>query len=198
MTCWIQTYTGRKFTPLDPRPEDVAIEDIAHALSLICRFTGHVREFYSVAQHSVLAAEKILQHEICFHARRNYQKQVQAIALLHDAHEAYLADLAAPLKQEPTIQGTFEPLEMAIQTAIHEAFFGDALAPDLLYSFSAVHTVDRRMLATEKRDLMNPSSYVWHDMLEPYRDRIIPWDPPVAEAKFLERAEALGLMEKRG
>lgn len=46
---WIQTYTNKQFWPLDPRPEDVCIEDIAHALSLQCRFTGHVREFYSTA-----------------------------------------------------------------------------------------------------------------------------------------------------
>ena len=53
---WIQTYTGRAFDLLDPRPEQIDPLDIAHALSQICRFTGHVREFYSVAQHSVLVA----------------------------------------------------------------------------------------------------------------------------------------------
>ena len=53
---WMQTATGGVFWPVDPRPEDVEIEDIAHALSLICRYCGHVREFYSVAQHSVLVA----------------------------------------------------------------------------------------------------------------------------------------------
>lgn len=50
---WIQTFTGRRFWPLDPRPEDVCIEDIAHALSLKCRFGGHCTRFYSVAEHSV-------------------------------------------------------------------------------------------------------------------------------------------------
>ena len=50
---WIQTYSGKKFYPLDPRPEDIDIRDIAHALSLNCRFNGHCRCFYSVAEHSV-------------------------------------------------------------------------------------------------------------------------------------------------
>lgn len=53
---WMQTYTGRQFWPLDPLPEDVFIEDIAHALSMQCRYAGHVTRFYSVAEHSVLIA----------------------------------------------------------------------------------------------------------------------------------------------
>lgn len=54
---FICTYTGRKFYPLDPRPEDVCIEDIAHALALVNRFGGHTRVPYSVAQHSVLCCQ---------------------------------------------------------------------------------------------------------------------------------------------
>lgn len=54
---WMQTASGRMFWPVDPRPEDVEINDIAHALSLTCRYCGHVREFYSVAQHSVLVSD---------------------------------------------------------------------------------------------------------------------------------------------
>ncbi len=51
---WLATYTGRKWFLLDPHPDDVAIEDIAHGLSMVCRFGGHCRHFYSVAQHSLL------------------------------------------------------------------------------------------------------------------------------------------------
>ena len=51
---WMQTFTGRQFFPLDPHPNDVDPVDIAHALSLICRYGGHTRRFYSVAEHCVL------------------------------------------------------------------------------------------------------------------------------------------------
>ena len=49
----IQTYTGKRFTPDDPRPEDLDIRDFAHSLSLLCRYNGHCQVFYSVADHSV-------------------------------------------------------------------------------------------------------------------------------------------------
>ena len=53
---WMQTHSGLRFYPLDPRPEDIRIEDIAHALPMICRFNGHCSRFYSVAEHSLNVA----------------------------------------------------------------------------------------------------------------------------------------------
>lgn len=82
---WIQTYTGRKVFPFDMRPEDIDIRDIAHALSMKCRYTGHCGEFFSIAQHSVLMAR--------------YDLPGTAIwRLFHDAAEAYLPDIASPIK----------------------------------------------------------------------------------------------------
>lgn len=83
---WMQTATGRQFWPLDPRPEEVHLEDIAAALSKICRYGGHCKRFYSVAEHSVLMARALPE------ALRKY-------ALLHDASEAYLNDVIRPLKR---------------------------------------------------------------------------------------------------
>jgi hypothetical protein len=87
---FVHTWTGSKFYFTDPRPEDVFIEDIAHALSLQCRFNGHIAELYSVAEHSVMVAD-IVEEET---------KDVQLIltALLHDAAETYLGDVVSPLK----------------------------------------------------------------------------------------------------
>ena len=73
---WLQTYTGKKFYPFDPREEEVDILDIAHALSQLCRFGGHTKEFYSVAEHCVLVS-------MCC------PSEVKLLGLLHDAAEAY-------------------------------------------------------------------------------------------------------------
>lgn len=87
-TCWIQTYTGKRFDPINPISSElspISIFDIAHSLSMQTRFTGHTKEFYSIAQHSVL---------VSWFCDKNH-----ALAgLLHDATEAYLTDIASPLK----------------------------------------------------------------------------------------------------
>lgn len=82
---WMLTITGRAYWPLDPRQEDVDIEDIAHALSMICRYTGHVVRFYSVAEHSLYVSYMVPEH-------------LALEGLLHDAAEAYITDLNRPVK----------------------------------------------------------------------------------------------------
>jgi len=83
---WIETYTGKKLYFLEPKPEQIDIEDIATALSNECRFGGHTKSFYSVAEHSILVAT------IC-------PAPLALVGLLHDASEAYLRDIASPIKQ---------------------------------------------------------------------------------------------------
>jgi len=87
---WIQTYTGRRIYPLEPAASVIDIGDIAHALAMKCRFTGHTRWFYSVAQHSLLVEELVRES--------TQDPEILSWALLHDAAEAYLPDVARPIK----------------------------------------------------------------------------------------------------
>lgn len=107
---FIYTYSGKRF-PLYGDTHEVNIGDIAHPLSMQCRFTGHIREFYSVAQHSVWVSN---------HVRENGGTlEEAAIGLLHDASEAYLSDLAAPFKGE--VKG-YRPLEHVLHCRIMHRF----------------------------------------------------------------------------
>lgn len=84
----IQTYRGKYIDPFNAQASDIFIEDIAHALSNLCRFTGHVKRFYSVAEHSLHVSSLVPQEH-------------KLTALLHDAAEAYLSDLSRPIKHRP-------------------------------------------------------------------------------------------------
>lgn len=112
MKPWIQTATERVFNFLQPDVNDISIRDIAHALSNICRFTGHVGEFYSVAQHSVL---------VSYLVNPVYARE----ALMHDASEAYLGDVHSPLKRELP---EYQKIEAECMRAI-EKKFGLAAGP---------------------------------------------------------------------
>ena len=93
LNAWILTHSGKHFNPFIPKAENVDIEDIAFSLSNLCRFTGHCKQFYSVASHSVITM-LILEDEF-----PSASKKVRRAALLHDAHEAYVNDLASPVKR---------------------------------------------------------------------------------------------------
>src|SRR5581483_11639638 len=167
---WFLTYTGKQFYPLDPRPDDVCIEDIAHALSNVCRFGGHCRRFYSVAQHSVFVSEIV--------------KQPRLQALMHDATEAYCGDVVRPLKYA---MPNYIEIEDRIWSAICERFeLAVKLHPE-------VKPADNRALMTERRDILIPSNHSWSLEAEfPPLDEVIePAEPYVAEILFMERFKEL-------
>ena len=89
---YITTYTGKHFDPIQPEPGVFDLTDISHALSLLCRGNGHMKHFYSVAQHSIACAEEA--------KARGYSARVQLGCLLHDASEAYLSDVTRPVKKD--------------------------------------------------------------------------------------------------
>lgn len=170
---WIQTFTGKKFYPLDPRPKDICIEDIAHALSLTCRFNGHSKVFYSVAEHSTrMSSANLLGDPKWF--------------LMHDAAEAYLSDIPSPIK--PMLP-EFKEIENHILSVIGETFkLGDLNHQEIKYG-------DLVMLATEKRDILMPGGPEWGLSLpEPLPVKILPWDSTSAEMCFLFRAKGLGII----
>jgi len=180
MNTKIVTYTGKLFDLLNPVPEMVCIEDIAHSLSLICRYTGHTKEFYSVAQHCTLMAE-------CTQLFGN-----PLARLLHDAAEAYIGDMSSPWKQmlwiadQPIKYNSpfFRPVkewEQKIQQII-----GIALKVDLTFT-PEIEEADNRMYFTEVRDLMRPSREFekWRNNLKPIDDKIFPLSPKTSEHMFL-------------
>lgn len=90
-TVYMKTYLGNRLNPLKPEAEDIKIEDVAHALSLLCRGNGQVTHFYSVGQHCINAAKEA--------KAREESDRVVLASLLHDASEAYMADVIRPIKQ---------------------------------------------------------------------------------------------------
>lgn len=178
---WMETAFGRKFFPLDPRPEEVALEDIAAHLARINRYNGAARlECYSVAEHSVLMANSLF---------IRYGDPLLAYqGLFHDAPEAYIGDMVRPLKRN---MPAFVEAEAPVYRAIVEAFpvllksHGNVL--NTVYELDArVHDADNRILVDERRQAMRPSPNTWGiDHLEPLGVTIYGWCPTVAEEQFL-------------
>jgi hypothetical protein len=176
---WIQTYTGRQFWPLDPRPEEIHLEDIAHALSNQCRFSGHTKWFFSVAQHSANVAEVLL-------TEMQADLTVQRWGLLHDASEAYVVDVPRPIKR---LMPAYIDAEEVVQQAIAERFGLPWPMPE------PVHEIDGAMLATEAKFLLKPPPAPWEAMPEPLDRAILveSMPPQLAKDYFLMKAEQLGV-----
>ena len=163
---WIETFSGKKFHFLDPQPEEILIEDIAHALSLTCRFAGNCRVFYSVAEHSIRVAE-IVPNKYKLHA------------LLHDASEAYLPDLPRPIKAEI-------PMFKILEDKVLSAIYGNFLPPEwwLDKEKRIIKEADNILLATEARDLMDNTND-WALLPPALLDEIMPMTSGQAEELFL-------------
>lgn len=170
---WMQTFTGRMYWPQDPRPEDVSPVDIAHALSLQCRFAGHCQWHYSVAQHSLLVAELS-------------GDDGQALwGLLHDASEAYMVDLPRPLKNHSAMGEQYKKIEALNMAAIKARFGLVGEEP------ASIYRADEIALATEFRDVMGapPDSLELEEAPNPVR--IYRMSPEVVESHFLQALRLL-------
>jgi len=170
---YLQTVSGRRVNPFDPDPEQLDIEDIARALANLCRFGGHSRVFYSVAQHSVIVSELVEQ-------RGGDAEEVFA-ALMHDASEAYLGDMPHPIKHRSPLGAAFKAAEGHLEEVIRGRF---AIKPDV----PEIKRADRALLATERRVFSGES---WHwpelDGVEPLELELTAWSPEEAARVFRER-----------
>lgn len=170
---WMQVYSGGQFWPLDPRPEDIHIQDIAHALSMICRYNGHTSRFYSVAEHSVLVGRAAVSH--------TNQDRFGLRGLLHDAAEAYLCDVVRPVKR--SIVGYAEA-EAALETVIFDRFCVTPSGVELIKS------LDSLILYDEAKALMGVHCIAWHERYAPGLGvEIVGMAPADAEAAFLAAFE---------
>ena len=170
---WIQTYTGQKFWPIDPREGEIVIEDIAHSLSLQCRFNGHINNFYSVAQH-------------CLHVSQLSNSENALWGLLHDASEAYLCDLPSPLKHFSTMGTEYRKIESKLMVFICLRFGLSITEPE------DVRSADQMMLYWERRDLLPPPMIPWEKEAPPLPETVLsPMQPETAEKAFLLRFREL-------
>lgn len=162
---WIQTSSGRRVDLLRPDPEQIDPVDIAHALANQCRFNGHCKQFYSVAEHSTLGA-----------AMTSGDQELARYFLLHDAAEAYLGDIVSPLKG---LLPAYQEMEHEFWLAIAVRFDLHPRMPD------AIKEIDARMLATEREQVLSPPGR-WDCKAEPFPNLQISFlEPMTAKTTFL-------------
>ena len=140
---FVTTYTGRKLSLINPQPDDIYVEDIAHHLSLICRFNGACHVHYSVAQHSILVANCV-------------SKENELWGLLHDAAEAYIGDLVKPAKH---LYGMFSYriIENAILECVAEKFnLPKAIPTEVIYADNAALFTEARALGVDYSGWSDP------------------------------------------
>lgn len=170
------TFTGKEFYPLSPRQQDIDILDIAHALSNICRWTGHAPEFYSVAQHSVLVSK------LC-------DPEYAMWGLLHDAAEAYVSDISRPVKHDPKMKG-YRAIEDNLIKSIALKFGLKGLkVPDHIKMW------DARVLQSEATAFFGDVATAWK-LAEPASVEIKPVHPRVAKSQFISRFNELNKVKE--
>jgi len=182
---WMQTFTGRKFFPKDPRPEDVCVSDIAHALSMACRYAGHTRRFYSVAEHSVLMFRYgLVECQFLADEGEAGASQLLAraavVALFHDAAEAYTSDLPRAVKQAAGSQWKW--LEHKIEDAVWTHL---DLTQEVHRHQVLVKEWDQRIVPTDRLACMRREEVWAHDAPTPRPVEIRCWSPEQAKQAFI-------------
>jgi len=184
---WQQTVTDRQFWPLDPRPEEVFIEDIAAGLANTCRYGGQLKpeNWISVATHSVLISRWIKGGPLIKDRAAN--RILRLWGLLHDAAEAYIGDAIRPCKRTPEWAG-YRAAEARIMRAVCDRFGLPHEEP------AVVVETDRRLLLTERAELRGPPPAKWeaiYEVLTPLPVTIPRWGPREGYDAFMVRFREL-------
>lgn len=176
---WIPTFSGRAFDVVDPSSRDISIRDIAHSLSMQCRFGGHCQRYYSLAEHSL-------------HLSRLVDEKLALCALLHEASHAYVQDVIVPLRP---LLGGYQELTRRISAMVAKRFRLPSVLPE------AIRKADQRLLATEIEYLLLPTPKPWLPGVGPYsleelglqHTRQLGLLPREARQRFLERFAELAV-----
>ena len=161
---WMETFTGVRFNLADPKPEDVCIEDIAHALALQTRFNGHCGFFWSVGQHSLLADAYL--------DKQNRTDRIVMLGLLHDAAEAYTGDVTSPVK---ALCPQVRELEARVMVVVYE---GLGIEPPNEHEYKWVKEADIAAITIEAGVVMSSRGEWWGL-------------PEVAESVWAENIESI-------
>lgn len=201
----LYTFTGKHLDLLTLKEDDIDVEDIAHALSMQCRYNGHIRKFYSVAEHCVLLSRYVLSHPI--HGKASYANQLAAVMLMHDASEAYIGDMVYHLKKS---MYAFEVLEEFILDKVRHTFTVDFSLEDgkiegkaylqkpYLILEQLVHALDRSA-SVDEMDEMHPGGVdpVLYEMgCKPLGLKFHYWTPEQAKKEFLDMYNQLGIKKE--
>jgi len=173
---WILTFSGLTFSPLEPLSYQIIIEDIAHSLSLQCRYNGHCNRFYSVAEHSLIVSSALL--------KGTNDKSLAKYGLMHDASEAYLGDIVRPLKYSGLMEGYLQA-EKKIQAMIYMEFLLDPVEPEI------VNEYDNACLDAEIKGLTKFKGLGPFSIIKVHPSFEVTLTPVEAERNFLRKFNEL-------
>ena len=171
---WIRTFKGHKVDLALPTHDVIDLEDIAHALSLLCRFNGHVAQLYSVGHHSILVSREI--------RLKGHGVQAQLLGLMHDAPEAYLGDMTTPEKNLPGMREIYDR---------YHDYFQDVIACKFHLQWTGlradqVELADHMVCAAEMKEMMPTDDWLNLEH-SPIDGEIIPWSPETTKNLFLSK-----------
>ena len=173
---FLNTYTGKQIKIISIKPDDICLPDIAHSLSMICRFNGHCSFFYSVAQHSISIFNEL--------KNLKYSPKIQLYGLLHDAAEAYICDLPKPIK---IYIPQYRKLESKIQKKIWKAF---NIPKPTYREYKIIKELDVSMMQLEANMLMKNMDINDLSLLN-LKAEVAHVSSDIIEKEFLEIGEEL-------